>query len=168
MYCRKCGAKIEEGNTFCPKCGVNVEPKPAKKSSSLKSKILPFIVCCVLALIVFGALSSFFGGGDENHIDTSVPNKTLDSAMISEFMNNTTSVSSEYIPVESNDSVKSYSEPQSSSESSVSYVGNSNTKKFHSPYCSSADKIKDSNRVTFSSREDAISRGYTPCKLCNP
>ena len=161
MYCRKCGAKIEEGNTFCPKCGVNVEPKSVKKSSNLKSVILPFIVCCVLALIVFG-------GGDENHLDTSVPNKTLDSAMISEFMNNTSSVSSEYIPVESNNSLKSSSEPSSSSESSVRYVGNSNTKKFHSPYCSSADKIKDSNRVTFSSRQDAISRGYTPCKLCNP
>ena len=133
MYCRKCGAKISEDNTHCPKCGVSVEKKSSGKSFNLKSMILPFIVCCVLALIVFGALSSFFGGGDENHIDTSVPNRTLDSAMISEFMNNTSSVSSEYIPVESNDSLKSYSEPQSGSESSVSYVGNSNTKKFHPP-----------------------------------
>ena len=48
------------------------------------------------------------------------------------------------------------------------YIGNSNTHKFHSSYCSWADNIKTGNRVSFSSREDAISSGYSPCGHCNP
>lgn len=117
MYCRKCGAKIDDGNTHCPICGASVKVKPSKKLSGIKSKILPFIVCCVIAMIAFGAISSYFGGGNKNVIDNSVPNKTLNSSMISEFMDNATSNSSRYIPVESddsaNDSANSYSRPDS-------------------------------------------------------
>lgn len=48
------------------------------------------------------------------------------------------------------------------------YVGNSNSKKFHYADCSSAQKIKASNRVSFNSREEAVSKGYVPCKICKP
>lgn len=48
------------------------------------------------------------------------------------------------------------------------YVGNSNTHKFHQSFCSWADNIKSGNRVSFSSREDAINSGYSPCGHCNP
>ncbi len=113
MYCRICGAKINDKNTFCPKCGASVKVKASKKSSAIKSKILPLIVCCVIAMIAFGAIYSYFGGANKNYIDNSMPNKTLNSSMISEFMNNSTSDSSRYIPVESddltNDSAHSYS-----------------------------------------------------------
>ncbi|MBR0366505.1 MAG: hypothetical protein IJH94_06875 [Clostridia bacterium] len=51
---------------------------------------------------------------------------------------------------------------------SVSYIGNANTKKFHKSTCSSVSRMKNSNKVYLSSRDDAISRGYTPCKNCNP
>ena len=48
------------------------------------------------------------------------------------------------------------------------YIGNSNTHKFHESFCSWADNIKPGNRVSFSSRGDAISSGYSPCGHCNP
>lgn len=48
------------------------------------------------------------------------------------------------------------------------YVGNANSKKFHYSDCSSAQKIKASNRVTFNSREEAVAAGYVPCKRCSP
>ena len=48
------------------------------------------------------------------------------------------------------------------------YIGNSNTHKFHESFCSWADNIKPGNRVSFSSREDALSSGYSPCGHCNP
>ncbi len=48
------------------------------------------------------------------------------------------------------------------------YVGNANSKKFHYSDCSAAQKIKTSNRVEFSSREEAVRAGYVPCKRCNP
>lgn len=49
------------------------------------------------------------------------------------------------------------------------YVLNTNTRKFHYPYCDSADKIKPKNRKEYSgTREEVIAMGYEPCKRCNP
>lgn len=50
----------------------------------------------------------------------------------------------------------------------ANYVGNANTKKFHYTNCSSAERIKVSNRVEFSSRDAAVAAGYVPCKRCSP
>ena len=49
-----------------------------------------------------------------------------------------------------------------------SYIGNSNSHKFHRPDCKSVMKMSDKNKVTFNSREDAVSQGYTPCHICTP
>ena len=48
------------------------------------------------------------------------------------------------------------------------YIGNSNTHKFHQSFCSWADNIKSGNQVSFSSRQEAIDSGYSPCGHCNP
>ena len=49
------------------------------------------------------------------------------------------------------------------------YVVNKSTKKFHYPYCSSADDIKESNRWDYhGTREELIDMGYVPCKRCDP
>lgn len=49
------------------------------------------------------------------------------------------------------------------------YVLNRNTKKFHYPWCNSAQKIKESNKSYFhGTREEVISRGYDACRRCNP
>lgn len=51
----------------------------------------------------------------------------------------------------------------------ATYILNTNTKKFHDPSCKSVNQIKDKNRDTFTgSREDLISRGYSPCGNCKP
>ena len=50
-----------------------------------------------------------------------------------------------------------------------SYVVNTNTGKFHETWCSSADRIKDSNRWDYTgTRDELIAMGYDPCKNCNP
>lgn len=49
-----------------------------------------------------------------------------------------------------------------------SYIGNRNTGKFHYANCSSVDRMKESNKVPLSTREEAINSGYVPCKRCNP
>lgn len=49
---------------------------------------------------------------------------------------------------------------------STSYIGNKNSKVFHSSDCSSLPK--ESNQVRFSTRQDAVDAGYTPCSRCNP
>ena len=48
------------------------------------------------------------------------------------------------------------------------YVGNANSKVFHSAGCSSVTDMKKSNRVPLSSRESAIEKGYKPCQRCDP
>lgn len=44
------------------------------------------------------------------------------------------------------------------------YIGNINSKKFHVPHC--ANLPKEENRVSFSSYDDAVNAGYTPCGNC--
>ena len=63
------------------------------------------------------------------------------------------------------------SEEDDSSENAEvqDYVLNKNTKKFHYPWCSSADDIKKKNRKDFTgTRDEVIAQGYVPCKRCNP
>lgn len=56
--------------------------------------------------------------------------------------------------------------PQSSSGS---YIGNINTKKFHKTSCSSVKQMSEKNKYYFTgSRDEIISKGYAPCKNCNP
>ncbi len=46
----------------------------------------------------------------------------------------------------------------------ATYIGNSNTKKYHLPTCRYAAEISSKNIVYFYS----VPAGYTPCKICNP
>lgn len=56
-----------------------------------------------------------------------------------------------------------------SEASSVSYVVNTNTGKFHYPSCVSAKKISDKNRMESSAlRDELVARGYSPCRNCKP
>lgn len=51
----------------------------------------------------------------------------------------------------------------------VSYVLNTSSMKFHTPDCSSVEKISSKNRKDVQiSRTDLLSEGYAPCKICNP
>lgn len=54
-------------------------------------------------------------------------------------------------------------------ESERSYVLNKNTKKFHYPSCSSVKKMSEKNKVYYTgTRQDVVSKGYSPCGNCNP
>ena len=67
-------------------------------------------------------------------------------------------------------SSSSSSSSTSSSDSSGtgSYVANANSGKFHVAICSSVSKMSENNKIFFSSRDEAVSQGYEPCKICNP
>ncbi len=52
---------------------------------------------------------------------------------------------------------------------SVTYVLNTNTKKFHFPSCSSVKDIKEKNRQDSTlTRQEIIALGYSPCGRCKP
>lgn len=51
----------------------------------------------------------------------------------------------------------------------ITYVLNTNTKKFHYPTCSGVDDMKEKNKQIYTgSRDEVINMGYVPCKRCNP
>ncbi len=51
----------------------------------------------------------------------------------------------------------------------ITYILNTNSKKFHYPNCSSAKDIKEHNRETTNkSRDELIAEGYSPCGSCKP
>lgn len=62
---------------------------------------------------------------------------------------------------------KKSSKKSKSSSGGGSYVGNLNTGKFHYSSCSYVKRMSSSNKV-YLSRSQAISLGYTPCKVCRP
>jgi len=48
------------------------------------------------------------------------------------------------------------------------YVASKNSGVFHKPDCRWAQNISEENRISYSSREEAIKAGKRPCKSCNP
>lgn len=49
------------------------------------------------------------------------------------------------------------------------YILNTNTMRFHFPFCDSVDQIKEKNKEYYSgSREELIEKGYVPCGNCKP
>ena len=48
------------------------------------------------------------------------------------------------------------------------YMGNANSRVFHRMDCSSLSRTADENKVPFSSRQEALDAGYTPCGRCEP
>ena len=54
------------------------------------------------------------------------------------------------------------------SKTDCGFTGNLNRKVFHSKNCEAVTEMKENNKINFKTREDAVSKGYTPCKSCNP
>lgn len=60
-------------------------------------------------------------------------------------------------------------DPEPNETTGVSYILNTNSKKFHYPDCGSAKKMKESNKEYFTgTREEVIARGFSPCGNCDP
>ena len=62
------------------------------------------------------------------------------------------------------DSQLNPNDPSASSTAQQAYIGNVNSKKFHLPTCPNLPAEK--NQVLFSSYDEAIAAGYTPCASC--
>lgn len=46
------------------------------------------------------------------------------------------------------------------------FVASKNGKNYHYPWCSGAQRIKEENKIWFSSREEAEGKGYAPAANC--
>jgi len=61
----------------------------------------------------------------------------------------------------SSDTVQPNIEPHN-----MMFVASVNGAKFHFPWCSGAQRIKESNKIWFASKEKAIKAGYSAAKNC--
>ena len=57
--------------------------------------------------------------------------------------------------------------PKKTAQAATLYVGSKNSNKYHLPDCPGALKIKEENKIWFSSKKEAESLGYTPAANCN-
>ena len=49
------------------------------------------------------------------------------------------------------------------------YILNKNSHVFHYSNCTAVQKMREHNKIPFSgTRDEAISKGYTPCQICHP
>ena len=55
-------------------------------------------------------------------------------------------------------------DPAASSTAQQAYIGNVNSKKFHLPSC--ANLPAEKNQILFSSYDEAVAAGYSPCSSC--
>ena len=62
------------------------------------------------------------------------------------------------------DAQLNHTDPAASSTAQQAYIGNVNSKKFHLPSCSNLPAEK--NQILFSSYDEAVEAGYTPCSSC--
>ncbi|HSP86901.1 MAG TPA: Ada metal-binding domain-containing protein [Ignavibacteriaceae bacterium] len=55
-----------------------------------------------------------------------------------------------------------------SQQQETKFVGSIKSDKYHYTWCRWAQKIKESNLVTFDSVKEATDAGYIACKVCKP
>lgn len=58
--------------------------------------------------------------------------------------------------------------PDNNNSTSYTYIGNSNSKVFHSKGCSSVKDMKEENKTYFKTRDEATQKNYSPCGRCKP
>lgn len=57
----------------------------------------------------------------------------------------------------------------SSANQAQDYVLNTNSKKFHYPWCDSVETMNNHNKERFfGTREELVDKGYEPCGACQP
>ena len=57
-------------------------------------------------------------------------------------------------------------EPAKAAPAAAGLVGNKDSKTFHKADCKTTAKMKEANKVTFATREEAEKQGYKACKVC--
>ncbi len=108
------------------------------------------ICCCILAVSVMG-------------FTLSAPR--ADAAKPTSVYVTVSSVKGTPAPVQSD---APSADPSAPAQTQGEYTASGRSDKFHLSSCPSAARISDENRVWFSTRDDAISAGYSPCGRCKP
>ena len=144
--CQNCGEVVDDDAIVCPICGhefPSVASKQEKTSSkSNTNKIIAIVAVIVVIIIVAVVASGMFSQPQSN--DVTVNNSSSDVKSVDNH----------------NDSKSSASDSQ--------VWSSAKSDKFHRPSCEWAQKISESNKIVYDSRDKAIADGKKPCDVCNP
>ena len=122
----------------------NYDNKETSNSSVTDFSGVVKIACAVIsALLIY-----FFSGGEEPKKD--IPKEKAKPPVVTEI------------------APKPKSNIGTSQVVYLTYVGNSKSRVFHRENCGSVTKMKENNKVFFSTRDKAFNSGYKPCQRCNP
>ena len=113
--------------------------------------IIPF-----LSLILIFSFAMACGGGSEA---SSTTEKT--EAVATE--GSETTITETTAPETTQPEITQVEEP-----GQVKFVGSIKSDVFHYLNCSYVKKIKEENKIYFSSYDEAVSKGYKPCKIFKP
>lgn len=149
VQCRECNSEVSDKANFCPKCRTPLKsnedtPKSPKIASDKKGGFNPILIVAMIAIVAIVALGAGLllgGSGDES---APVVNNTTETKDVAEDVN------------------------PAPASSNVTYVCSQKSDKFHLPDCEWAQKISPKNKITYNSRDAAISDGRIPCQVCNP
>ncbi|KKU81505.1 MAG: hypothetical protein UY07_C0016G0004 [Parcubacteria group bacterium GW2011_GWA1_47_8] len=127
--------------------GRTVRPRPIRIRELQDDLFLGLIII----LVAFGA----FGLGRLSKIE---------GAKTPIYIENAPTVTADTFATASSTAAPSLNVPATSS---TQLMGSKNGKKYYYPWCAGANRIADANRIYFTSKADAESRGYTPSSTCN-
>ena len=154
IKCPNCGFENPDTATGCGDCGEplpkkEVKSQPKKESQSkAKSNSSNTKIIAVVAIIVIIAIVGVVASGMLSNTPSDNVNVDDKSNVVSPVADNNTS--------------------DKDSSSHTEYWASAKAEKFHLPTCEWAQKISDSNKIVYQSRNDAIEDGKVPCTACNP
>ena len=191
QFCEQCGHPVGGGNRVCPECGVKVKHEKRKMD---KGPLCAALLVVLFALAIAIGSSGCAAQPAEDpapQTSISVVKPTVEDFKEPEPEPEPEAAEEISVPEPEPEPVPEPApepepepepepapapaptpepdpEPEPKPEPKVSYIGNKNTKKFHELDCSSVNDMKESNKRELYTRDEAISKGYEPCKRCDP
>lgn len=145
---------------------LNLDQKKKPRKQKMKDFWLEYGEKIILAVgIILIALVSFEAGylkGQKNQKEPVAVNQPSCAPCPKAQENN--NASSANNPA-SNNQNKTENQPNTENQK-CAFVASKNSNKYHLPTCQWAQKIKPENKICFSSKEEAESRGYQGAKCC--
>lgn len=126
-------------------------------------KIIVFIITLTLVFCIIGCSDEQNSSSDTSTQIVVLPNEEIANS-VNGYKND--SIESSHTDNENSSVVSSKEGNISSQPESSYYVGNKNSKKFHTQYCKYVSSISDKNLHSFETADQALEQGYSPCGYC--
>ncbi len=155
--CPNCGATVKDSAKYCTKCNHPMNSVVKSEGINSSNKIIIGIVAIICIVAVVGVIFAMGGFNSGDNSGAAVVNNTTNTTASTTVTNTT----------QDNGTVANDTNNSSADIGNV-YVSSTKSNKFHVVSCEWAQKISDSNKITYPSRQAALDNGKVPCSVCNP